>query len=66
MSKTVFSTTDRHLENFLYYHRIRFSAQEKGADGLNEWYYVKTNDLRKCIAEYNQLYGAKYDVDEEV
>ena len=54
-----FETTNRKLENFLYVHRISFIKQRKTEDGLNCWEYVVTDEFKRVIEEYKELYCEK-------
>lgn len=51
-----FSTTNRHLENFLFMHRIRFISFDKTEDGMTRWTYLADHRFEKILDEYKQLY----------
>lgn len=55
-SSPIFATTNRHLENFLFMHRIRFSSQEKTEDGVTKWSYFADDAFNRVLTEYKQLY----------
>ena len=54
-----FSTTNRKLEQFLYFHRINFRTQRKTNDLLTEWVYDNTPRLQEVVAEFLIIWGAK-------
>ena len=53
---TTFYTTNRHLENFLFMHRIRFQSQQKNEDGTNQWAYLVDEKFQEILDEYKKLY----------
>lgn len=65
MEKTVFATTNRHLENFLYMHRVEFIGQHKTEENLNEWIYAISPSLMRSLEEYDSLYGSSYVIGRE-
>ena len=54
--KKTFSTTNRHLENFLFMHRIRFIFHDKTEDGMTRWTYLVDEKFDKTLTEYKELY----------
>lgn len=56
----VFATTNRHLENFLHMHKIRFIDQRKTDDGLNQWIYIVTPAFNAVMAEYKEIYSGSF------
>lgn len=56
----IFSTTNRHLEQFLYMHRIHFHIWNKSEDGCTTWHYHVTDELTEILNEYRDLYPHKF------
>lgn len=52
----IFTTTNRHLENFLFMHRIRFISHGKTEDGMTQWSYLADEKFQEVLSEYKQLY----------
>ena len=52
----IFSTTNRHLENFLFMHRIRFISHGKTEDGMTKWTYLVDEKFEEVLREYKELY----------
>lgn len=55
-----FSTTNRHLENFLFMHRVRFIFHDKTDDGMTRWTYIDDDKFRKTLNEYKELYPGSF------
>ena len=53
-----FITTNKFLENFLYFHKVRFSRQGWNDDGMTCWEYNVTPRFLEVLEEYRQLYPA--------
>lgn len=51
-----FVTANQKLEQFLWMHRIRFKAQRKNMDMLNEWIYDRTPQLEVVVEEFRRIY----------
>lgn len=58
---TMFSTTNRNLENFLHMHKVRFVSQQKTEDQLTQWTYVVTPRFLEVFNEYRSLRDVKSD-----
>ena len=51
-----FVTANQKLEQFLWMHRIRFKAQRKNLDMLNEWIYDRTPQLEVVVEEFRRIW----------
>ena len=60
MYSETFKTTNSHLENFLFFHKIRFIRQERTADGTMQWYYRRDQRFIEVYDEYRQLYPERF------
>lgn len=58
---SIFHTSDRRLEQFLYAHFIPFERQSKDLQGQTVWSYPETPRLKQVVAEYSALI-AEYGV----
>ena len=56
----MFQTTNRHLENFLFMHRINFHTWFKNESGDTVWIYRITDELTNAINEYRALYPRRF------
>ena len=56
MIDNIYATTNKHLENFLYMHKIRFAVCRKTEDCQTEWLYKITPDFQRVFEEYRELY----------
>jgi len=54
-----FVTMNARLEQFLFYHRIRFLQCRKNEDMMTEWVYERTPKLEQVVKEYREIWGAK-------
>ena len=52
----VFRTSNRHLEGFLFMHKVRFIRQERTPDGCTCWIYIRNEKFEKVFEEYKELY----------
>lgn len=55
-SATTFTTTNKHLENFLHLHKVHFIRQTKAEDGMPTWIYSITPRFKEVFDEYKLLY----------
>ena len=53
-----FITTNKFLENFLYFHKVRFIRQGWNEDGMTYWEYNVSPRFLEVLEEYKQLYPA--------
>lgn len=63
---SVFSTTNRNLENFMHMHKVRFISQQKTPDALTEWSYIVTPRFVEVFDEYRALRSVEFDPATEV
>lgn len=53
---SIFKTTNRHLEQFLFMHKIRFVSQSKTEDGMNCWSYLVNKQFLEVLKEYKDIH----------
>lgn len=57
-SSATFETTNWCLENFLYWHKIKFQYCYKNPnDGSTVWVYRKTDEFDTVLSEFLSLYS---------
>lgn len=54
-SYTIFETSNRLLEQFLFAHEIRFNSFFQDKDGMTYWQYTVTPRLERIVDEYNEV-----------
>ena len=56
----IFKTINRHLEGFLFMHKVRFIRQERTSDGCTCWAYIRNDRFEEVFKEYMQLYPDRF------
>ena len=59
-NSNVFTTTNRHLEGFLFMHKVRFARQERLKDGSVCWIYIRDQKFKEAFEEYKELYPDRF------
>lgn len=55
MDATIFETTSRKLEQFLFMHDIRYISWRKDDDGMTVWCYTITPETMRVVEEYREI-----------
>ena len=54
-AKSVFETSSRKLEQFLYVHDIHHQSFYKDLDNMTVWVYPDSEELRDVVDEYRRI-----------
>ena len=55
MSRNLFETANRKLEQFLFMHDIHHTGFYKNMDGMTVWMYSLDEDGRRVLEEWRQI-----------
>lgn len=59
MDTTIFETSSRKLEQFLFCHEIRHDGFYKNEDNMTVWMYKKTPEVMEVVKEFRAIQERK-------